>query len=349
MRQAIIGLCLAAITTSTNAQTQVSEFTPGLVSNGVNYILPKTQLKIAVSAMKVTYTPGEYAHYAERCLNINGTANESVTGWTVTGIKVWQEGIADTSKIYTVKLKDKTVAPMVQLTPEGILLAVNTETEEMTQPTTQDKTTHNKLVPGQYLTEDILSATSLSKRAELTAREILDIRESKNSIKRGQVESMPKDGASLKIVLSELDRQERTLTQMFVGYNDTLTTEHVFSFTPDGDIDRNVLFRFSRKLGFVDSDDLAGEPYYLTIKDKHTVVLPTEAEKAKRKIAALVYNMPSTAQVKLETMNNTVYDRDLPFAQFGTVDVLSPTLFNKDATTKLVLHPATGSIMHLNQ
>ena len=136
---------------------------------------------------------------------------------------------------------------------------------------------------------------------------------------------------------------------MFVGYNDTLTTEHVFSFTPDGDIDRNVLFRFSRKLGFVDSDDLAGEPYYLTIKDKHTVVLPTEAEKAKRKIAGLVYNMPSTAQVKLETMNNTVYDRDLPFAQFGTVDVLSPTLFNKDATTKLVLHPATGSIMHLNQ
>lgn len=349
MKRTIIGICLAAMTAGANAQTLVTDFTPGIAANGVNYMLPKTQLKVAVSAMKVTYTQGEYSQYAERYLNIDGTADMDKAGWTVTGIRIWQEGEPDSTKTYTVKLKDKTVAPLVQLTAEGVLLAVNTETEEKEVSIANDKTTHNKLDAGQYLTEEILSATSLAKRAELTAQEILDIRESKNAIKRGLVESMPKDGASLKIVLGELDRQERALTQLYVGYCDTLTTERVFTFTPEGDIDRNVLFRFSRKLGFVDSDDLAGEPFYLTIKDKHTVVLPTEEEKAKRKIMGLVYNMPSTAQVKLESMDKVVYANDLPFAQFGTVDMLSPSLFNKGATTKLVLHPATGGIMHLSQ
>ena len=349
MKRTIIGICLAAMTAGANAQTLVTDFTTGIAANGVNYMLPKTQLKVAVSAMKVTYTQGEYSQYAERYLNIDGTADMDKAGWTVTGIRIWQEGEPDSTKTYTVKLKDKTVAPLVQLTAEGVLLAVNTETEEKEVSIANDKTTHNKLDAGQYLTEEILAATSLAKRAELTAQEILDIRESKNAIKRGLVESMPKDGASLKIVLGELDRQERALTQLYVGYCDTLTTERVFTFTPEGDIDRNVLFRFSRKLGFVDSDDLAGEPFYLTIKDKHTVVLPTEEEKAKRKIMGLVYNMPSTAQVKLESMDKVIYANDLPFAQFGTVDMLSPSLFNKGATTKLVLHPATGGIMHLSQ
>ena len=206
-----------------------------------------------------------------------------------------------------------------------------------------------KLDPSPYMTEDILSATSTAKMAELTAQEILDIRESKNAIKRGQVESMPKDGESLKIVLDALDLQERSLMQMFVGYTDTLITSSSYSYLPTGDVDREVLFRFSRKLGFVDADDLAGEPYYLSVADKHTVPLPDEKAAAKRKIVGLVYNMPSLAKVTIETMDRTVYEQELPFAQFGTIDVLSPTLFNKGVTTKLTLNPVTGGILHLEQ
>jgi hypothetical protein len=197
--------------------------------------------------------------------------------------------------------------------------------------------------------DEILSATSTAKMAELTAQEILDIRESKNAIKRGQVESMPQDGASLKIVLDELNRQEEALTQLFTGYADTTFTVRTFSLMPTDDINRQVLLRFSRKLGFVDADDLAGDPYYISVKNQHSVILPTESEKAKRKIDGLVYNMPGMAQVTISTMQGSVYERELPFAQFGTIDELSPTLFNKGATTKLTLHPATGGILHLEQ
>jgi hypothetical protein len=246
-------------------------------------------------------------------------------------------------------MKDKTVAPMVQLTNSGILVAVNTTTEVDTPEFPSTRTTNHRLDARQYLTAEILSATSVAKRAELTAQEILDIRESKNAIKRGQVESMPQDGASLKIVLDELDMQERALTQLFVGYSDTTVTYKSYTILPTEDIEKGVLFRFSRKLGFVDADDLAGDPYYLTLKDLHTVVIPDQKELLKKKIAGLVYNMPSMAKLTISTMQGNLYEQELPFAQFGTLDVLSATLFNKGANTRLTLHPATGGILHLEQ
>lgn len=337
-------LCVGAM-----AQTQVTEFNPGVAAGGVNYALPKTALKVDVSAVKVSFTPGEYARYAERYLHIKDAATEASTTWSVIGLSVSQTGVPDTTKLYTVKLKDKTIAPMAQLTKSGLLVAVNTQADvsETERPAT--RTVSHKLSSRQYLTEDILSATSTAKMAELTAQEILDIRESKNAIKRGQVESMPKDGASLKIVLDELNTQEEALTQLFIGYSDTVFTTESFVTEPDSDIDNLVLFRFSRKLGFVDADDLAGEPYFLTVRDLHTVTLPSEQEKAKRKIDGLVYNMPSMAKVTISNLNGTLYQRELPFAQFGTIDTLGALLFNKGVATKLTLDPATGAILHLEQ
>ena len=342
----ILSFCMSL---AAMAQTQVTEFNPGIAANGVNYALPKTVLKVDASAIKVVYTPGEFAKYAERYLHISGVSSEPSTTWKMTTLNVRQEGVPDTAKIYTVKLKDKTVAPMVQLTSDGVLVAVNNHVDMPEQELPETRTTNHKMDARQYLTEDILSATSTSKMAELTAQEILDIRESKNAIKRGQVESMPQDGASLKIVLDELNRQEEALTQLFIGYADTTFTAKTYTTMPMEDLDELVLFRFSRKLGFVEADDLAGDPYYLSLKDKHTVVLPDEKEMAKRKIEGLVYNMPSMANVTISTMQGKVYEQELPFAQFGTIDMLSPTLFNKGATTKLTLHPATGGLQHLEQ
>ena len=349
MKKTLMIVCAALMAWGAKAQTQVTEFNPGVAANGVNYALPKTVLNVDASAQKVVYVPGEYAKYAERYLHIQGVSAESTTAWTLTTLDVYQTGVPDTSKVYTVKMKDKTVAPMAQLTESGILVAVNTQAELDGHALPAPHSTHHRLDARQYLTEEILSATSAVKMAELTAQEILDIRESKNAIKRGQVESMPKDGASLKIVLSELNRQEEALTQLFVGYTDTTWVSKAYCYFPTGDVEQEVLFRFSHKLGFVDADDLAGEPYFLSLKDQHTVILPDEKDLVRRKIDGLVYNMPSMAKVQLSNMGGTLYEHELPFAQFGTIDTLSPTLFNKGATTKLTLNPATGGILHLEQ
>lgn len=328
---------------------QVSEFRPGIVADGVNYVLPRTGVRADVTVYKTIYTPGEYARYADRYMHLKNISAETHTSYSIKSINIYQYGEPDTLKYYTIKLKDKSVAPLAQLTPEGFLVSINTNVPVSSPKQPETIETHNKLDSHQYFTSEILAASSSVKMAELVAQEIMDIRESKNSIRRGQVESMPKDGASLKILLDELDQQETALMQLFVGYTDTISTTESYSVMPEGNLEKVVFFRFSKKLGLLDDDDLAGEPYYITLHDLHTVPLPTEAEAKKRKINGIVYNMPSMANVRIFNTQSAIYDKDLPFPQFGTIDVLAPTLFGKDATTTVTLNPETGALVKVGK
>ena len=340
------GIMLLASLAFLGANAQVAVFNPAVTADGVNYILPKTELQVKVTAIKTVYTPGEYARYAERYLRLSDARSDAETNWRITSVTATTVGQPDTLKRYTVKVKDKDLLPKVQLTRSGLMMAINTNVDEVSDAKNveADHTTNNRLDYRKYYNEEMLSATSSSKLAELMAQEILDIRDSKNQIKRGQVESMPKDGESFHICLDALDLQEEALMQAFVGYTDTLYCERVYVITPDKDIDKEVLLRFSKKLGYVDADDLSGEPVYVSITDKHTVTLPTEKEAAKRKLTGLVYNVPSMADVQVFSGSGNYFSGEMPFAQYGTVDVLGPTLFGKDVTTKVVFDTATGGV-----
>lgn len=325
------------------AQTQVTEFNPGTVAEGVNYYLPKTTINVLVEAQKVVYTPGEFARYAERFLHVPNVIQQESVKWEITKLSVYTEGEPDKDKCYTIKMKDKSSASNVQLTKKGILACINTPYKEEPKPEPTERSTSNRLDYKQYLTGDILNASSTAKMAELTAQEIFDIRDSKNALKRGEVESMPKDGATMKIMLDELDRQEKALMQMFTGYTDTIASAKTYSCLPSGSLDKEVFFRFSSKLGLVDADDLSGEAFYITINDQKSVNLP-ETD-AKRKIQGVVYNMPSMADVRIFSSTKTLYQKELPIAQFGTVDVLNYALFNKGAAPKIAFNVATGALL----
>lgn len=93
-----------------------------------------------------------------------------------------------------------------------------------TTPTIQPKVTGNtpNVNPRDFLTEEILMSNSTAKMAELVAKEIYSIRESKNALLRGEADNMPKDGAQLKLMLDNLTLQERAMTEMFAG---KVTTE----------------------------------------------------------------------------------------------------------------------------
>ena len=337
-----------------NAQT--TQFNPGVTANGVTYALPRTVIRADVDAIKTQFTPGEFARYAERYLHLQNVGQEPVTAYAVQQISLNLEGVPDTLKAYTIKLKDKSIAPMVTLTPSGIILSVNSKMPRDIAdvgglPYNKLKGVRHQLDSRAYFTEEILSATSTAKMAELTAAEIYEIRETRNALMRGQLDAMPKDGAAMKLVLDRLNAQEEALTQLFTGWTDTIYLSESYRIEPRDyeDVPKTVLFRFSRKLGFVDADDLSGEPYYITVTDQHSVVLPTEKEIAKRKIEGIVYNLPSQAHVDILQGNNTLLSQTFPIAQYGTIDQLAPALFGKDATTSVTFHPATGGLLHLEQ
>lgn len=345
------GLCLAIMIAA-----QTTSFNPGVTANGVTYALPRTVLRADVAAIKTEYVPGEFARYAERYLHLQGVGEERTVKYSIQQIALNLEGVPDTLKAYTIKLKDKSVAPMVALSPSGIILGVNGGEQAQADSSIDDvfrlgKSTHHQLNSRAFFTEEILSATSTAKMAELTAAEIYEIRETRNALMRGQLDAMPQDGAAMRLVLERLNEQEAALNQLFTGYTDTTWISESYRIEPRyyEDVPKTVLFRFSQKLGFVDADDLAGTPYYISVKDQHSVVLPTEKEMAKRKIEGIVYNLPSQAQVEIMQGNYVLLSKTYPIAQFGTIDQLAPALFGKDATTRVTFHPATGGLLHLQQ
>lgn len=336
---------------SIKAQTQVTNFTPGVDAYGVNYALPKTGLNIQVLSNSTSYYPGEFSKYAERYLHIKNVRRMPETKHVISEIRVQSYGIPDTTKYYTIKLKDKSIAPFVELSDDGVILSINTTNDTNRELTkiVKPEYKNTKLNSNEYLTEEILSANSISKMAELTAAEIYDIRESKNAIMKGQVETMPKDGASLKIVIDELEKHEAALMQLFIGYEERGSEIKTFNYIPSEDEENKLLFRHSGKLGFVDNDDLAGNAYMIDVKNLHTTPIVEENPKEKKKLNGVMYNMPSLANVKIYTAQQTYLEKKIPVAQYGNEDILTNTLFNKGATTKVIFNHATGAIEKIEQ
>lgn len=328
----------------------ISTYTPGTTDEGVVYYLPKTEIELQVTATKVVYTPGEFCQYADRYLRLSGISSKPEEYWEINKIKVSSVGVPDPDNAYVVKLKDKSAASQVELTPDGIVKAINTTSPlEKTAATKIKEAAKKRIDPRSFMTEEILMAGSTAKMAELVAKEIYNIRESKNSLTRGQADYMPKDGAALKLMLDNLDEQEQAMMQMFSGTTDR--TEKIFTIrvVPEGDMKEKVALRFSKKLGVLGVDDLAGEPVYISITNQETLPPADPKAKEKKKLNGVIYNIPGKAQVTVFTSGKRYFEGELPVTQFGTTEVLVDNLFNKKINTRVIFNPNTGGIVKIDK
>lgn len=348
MKKNLLWLAGLLIAAGSYAQTDV---TTGIMRGkdyGVTYFLPKTEIEIVIDATKHTYMPGEFCKYAERYLRLNDVSADPEIHWTIDKVETRVVGVPDKDNVYFVKLKDKTVAPLMELTEDGIVRSINmplsnrkVDEKKKAAPAAQEIADARK-----YLTEEILMAGSRAKMAELVAKEIYGIRESKNALLRGEADNMPQDGAQLKIMLDNLNLQEQAMTEMFSGTVKKEPKTFTIRLSPK-EMNNEVAFRFSKRLGVVANDDLAGEPYYITITDLKTPAIP--ADDGKKKVEGIAYNVPGRAQVTLTGNNKKLFDDALPITQFGTVEYLAPVLFNKNSTTKVLFDTATGGLIKVDR
>ena len=170
----------------------------------------------------------------------------------------------------------------MELTEDGIVKSINVPYSKSneTKKAAPVIPATVKANPRDFLTEEILMASSTAKMAELVAKEIYNIRESKNALLRGQADNTPSDGAQLKIMLDNLNAQEDAMTKMFSGTRDKEEKTFTIRLTPDKELNNEVAFRFSKKLGVVANNDLAGTPFYITLKDLKTVKIPQDDGKS---------------------------------------------------------------------
>ena len=340
--QSIIFLLLFCL--SLSAQPEMTQLQPGQTPDGVVYYLPKTALRVHLTIEKQTYTPGQFARYAERYLHLTGVAQQEQISQRIVNCEVSSFGVRDTSKCYSVRLKGKAETAEVRLSEQGTLLAVNDEPLAYSVPTlSAPLTSHLSPLTSHpsLLSSEALAAGSTAKMAEITAQQIQELQERRQQLATGEADEMPQDEQQLRLMLQEIDRKCSQLMTHFTGTVRRDSSEHILTLCPDKEINHQVLFRISRRLGLVDEDDLSGIPYYIDLKNLSPAEHPVPENK---KPVGFYVNVPGMAQLTISQDDQMLAQFQVPLAQFGFTELRDGDLFRR-YVTHLQLHPATGAVV----
>lgn len=353
-----IGLLLVLLTGSSISAQNIVKMSAIKANNyGVAYSLPKTGIGVTVEYTKTTRKAGEFYKYAEMYLSVNNPITEDRVIYNLDNIEASTYGIIDKDKSYLVEFKSNTTAPYVSLTKEGLICAINDDyifAKAEKSGEIQNVATEKLLDPKTFLSEEILRAGSTAKQAELIAKQIYRLRESRTNILTGEADNMPPDGEAYKVVMNQLDAQEKALTAMFVGTETKEKGSKSFSLVPDDkNIDNRILFRFSTKLGVVEPTDLAGAPVYLSLKNKNPlpkqVLTPKEEKEMEKKFSrGIIYNIPNKASLEVSYDGRAYVQKEYDVVQFGQQDVLAPQMFdNNKKPIKVIFYPELGAIKQI--
>lgn len=349
MKKWILALCIFGSIPAFSQE--VTKFSAGKHNDyGLLYSLPRTTLDLEVTATKTTYKVGPYYQYAEKYLGIPVTITENGESWVLDKVRVQAVGVPDKDQKYLVQFKNGST-PFMFLSKEGLLLSINTDPVIDTLKATQSVSkTPSPLDNNSYasvFTEELLMSGSTAKMAEIAAKQLYRIRESRLNLVTGDADQLPADGESFKLVMKQLEEQEQALVALFMGTTQTEKTVQHFTFIPEQDISNEVVFRFSNFAGIVDKNNLSGIPVYLTLNITDRGEMPIDNKGKVKEVpkGGVAYCIPGNANVELQFAGKSIFKNKFQVAQFGIVYSLSPGIFDdKKAPASVTFYPQTGAI-----
>ena len=337
MKYSIWTICLLlGMASPAFSQTRV-EKKIAMKSNGygVTYSLPKTSLVVTAEITQVTCKAGPYYKYAEKYLGVKDAVMSDHVYYELSKVYLQNKGVPDEANTYIVEFKPKTTAPFVYLTDDGLLCTINADyspTESVVAVAKRSAQAAEKEQVPALMTEELLMAGSVTRQAEVAARQIYKLRENRMDILSGEADNMPPDGEAMKIVLQQLTDQEQALTALFVGEKHRKTTFHETRIVPD--------------------DDLGGTPIYLSLHaiNRAPALDPKEAEKKEKAMKGIIYNVPGKADARIEMGDKQLYRGEVQVVQFGSHEALAPVMFeDRKAPIKVFFYPETGAIKQIIQ
>lgn len=357
MKRTLIAISAGLLAIGAQAQTS-QKMTAGKASEyGLVYTLPKTAVDICIEAQIDEEHPGEFHNYARRHLGIENAITADSHRISVRSVMIIPRGIPDPDKRYHAQFKAGSTPYMI-LNDEGVPLSVNTEDvfeitypalpEEMLKAPSPLETPEAR----QAVTAEMARSSSTSKRAELAAQRIFELRETRSDIISGQADNPPADGKAMQLVLDNLSAQEAALTAMFAGTHSTCTNVAKITIVPDSNgMAETVVARLSAVDGIIDADNLAGAPVTATVTILEKGELPVLEATGEPKTfpkGGVAYNIPGRALVTVYYAGEKIGEEEIALPQAGTVFGIDPKLFtDRKAPSKVLFDPTTGSIVEL--
>jgi hypothetical protein len=350
-RYLLLTTIYCALCINLKAQTSVTPFDAANdYLNGITYSLPKNQVNITITARCTIEKPGPFYQYAERYLATKDIITTNTETWEIENIDIHTSAIADPNRTFQVAIDTRGVANSITYTHDNIIAGINIESD---MPNMSDKSENSSfLIPNSSLnfdysalSEEALVSTSIPKMAEMVARQIYQIRESRTALLTADLDQLP-DGDALKTMLAQLDLQETELLAFFVGKTQTYTITKEYRIAPDDDLKQYVIARISTAEGLIESSNVIGEPIYLSIKGTYYNAPLTDPKKEKAP-KGFYFNVPGKAEIIVEAPESTT-QATLPIAQFGYITHLNAAITN-NKTTRITFNPELGTILKIEK
>lgn len=350
-------IAILVIASSINAMAQrATKLTASKANDyGIAYSLPNTVFDIVIEAQFVERQPGEFANYASLYLNASKAITAPQYAASVKSVTVVPRGVPSEDNRWLIDFKGSGIT-YVMLNEAGVPVAINTENlpgeaavPALPKAKKADPTPLETEAAQYAITQDMISSTSVAKRAQLASQRIFDLREIRSDLISGNAENTPPDGESMQLMLNNVAAQEAALNAMFVGTEKTWTDVKTVTYTPMGESESApvIIARVSPVKGIVAPEDLSGFPVYLNFEVLTTGELSTadgpESKKAPKE--GVAYTIPGTAQLTITCDGTQLLSQEYEVAQLGSTYFLDPKLFtDKKKPAFVIFNPLTGGL-----
>ena len=175
----------------------------------------------------------------------------------------------------------------------------------------------------------------------------------------GEVEHAPADGEAMRLVLEELNKQEKALTDLFLGKRSKRFESKRVRLTPEMAAQTNTktqksVYYFSEENGFTDAENIDADTIGVTmVLNRAVLTEPAETGKKSKKhapqLSQLTYNLPGNACIQVNYKNRSLTERTVPVAQLGADVPLSKDLFSGNDLPVIVFSEKTGNIVSISK
>lgn len=314
------------------------------------YYLPQTQLTFQIEYEEEILQRGPFADYAKQYLGATDIITEDATHFRLLAVKSYTNAVADPGRAYKVLAEKGLPLQLLSLTSQGTLYGFNVEPQKSTPPSKSRKDVERTAQEAQVmpLLEEHLVGKSVAQSAQGAAKLIYRLRETRLYILGGEVDHAPADGKAMELVLNELEKQERELTELFIGHREVKKHSKTITYTPVKSEEVELAF-FSEKEGLTTAGN--GEPIMLNIAARRQMKGSSYAVADKKAPAPspIFYNLPGSATYKVVYLNEVLDEQQVAIAQFGVAVPLARDLFTGSSLPHIIFNTKTGNIRSITQ
>lgn len=320
------------------------------------YYSPKTAVTVDFTCVVEKQEPGIYAQYAEAMLGATNAVKVNKTTYRLDKVRIGTKTSTDYARPHKVEA-DASMPMLFCINDKGLLTGYNVAADKTyfdspkpdakpdCKPDCKPSCKGTGVTP---LPEEVLKAASPLAQANAVAKQIFHLRETRMYLINGEVEHAPADGEAMRLVLEELDRQEKALTELFIGKR-TKYTEHKFmTFSPES---QRQIWYFSEENGFTDAENIDANTIVASVALQPQQYAPAPADKKKKSVepSQFVYNLPGNGEVKVLYKGNELAKRTIPIAQLGIDVPLPKDMFKGNDLPSIVVNEKTGNIVSISK